>query len=302
MAEAKEDPQAPDTHPLVAERRLMVVPGVYDALSARLAERAGFPAAVLTGYGVAAVHLGEPDFGLLTQTEVLDTARRVIAAVDMGIIVDGDTGYGGPLNVQRLVRELISMGARGVLLEDQRWPKRCGHMRGKEVVSAEEHVAKIQAAVDARGDSPFVITARTDALETHGIDEAIRRAQMYKQAGASLLFVEGPRNREELARIGSELPGPLAVNLIEGGRTPLCSLEELAEMGFFSVGFVLSGLYAAAHALENTYKTIRSQGSTDSLRDRMLSFEQFNELIGAETRYAEDERYRAESTPKDSLD
>ena len=302
MAEAKEDPQSAVVHPLVAEKRLMVVPGVYDALSARLAERAGFPAAVLTGYGVAAVHLGEPDFGLLTQTEVLDTARRVIAAVDMGIVVDGDTGYGGPLNVQRLVRELISMGARGVLLEDQRWPKRCGHMRGKEVVSAEEHVAKIQAAVDARGDSPFVITARTDALETHGIDEAIRRAQMYKEAGASLLFVEGPRNREELARIGSELPGPLAVNLIEGGRTPLCSLEELAEMGFFSVGFVLSGLYAAAHALENTYKTIRSQGSTDSLRDRMLSFEQFNELIGAETRYAEDERYRTEPAPEDSLD
>ena len=149
-------------HPLVAERRLMVVPGVYDVLSAKIAQRAGFPAVVLTGYGLAASHLGEPDVGLLTQTEVLETARRVTAAVTIGVIVDGDTGYGGPLNVQRMVRELVAMGARGVLLEDQRWPKRCGHMRGKEVIPAEEHAAKIRAAVDARGDAPFVVTARTD--------------------------------------------------------------------------------------------------------------------------------------------
>jgi len=279
-------------HPLVAERRLMVVPGVYDVLSAKIAQRAGFPAVVLTGYGLAASHLGEPDVGLLTQTEVLETARRVTAAVTIGVIVDGDTGYGGPLNVQRMVRELLAMGARGVILEDQRWPKRCGHMRGKEVIPAEEHAAKIRAAVDARGDSPFVITARTDALETDGLDEAIRRARLYKEAGATLLFVEGPRTAQELRRIGAELPPPLVVNLIEGGRTPLCSLEELAEMGFFSVGFVLSGLYAAARALDETYREIRRAGGTTALRDRMLDFEEFNSLIGANQRFAEDERYR----------
>jgi methylisocitrate lyase len=279
-------------HPLVEAGRIMVVPGVYDALSAKLAARAGFPALVLTGYGLAASQLGEPDFGLLTQTEVLDAARRVIAAVDVGVIVDGDTGYGGPLNVQRLVRELVAMGARGVILEDQRWPKRCGHMRGKEVISAEEHAAKIRAAVDARGETPFVITARTDALETHGVDEAIRRAQLYKQAGATLLFVEGPRDADELRRIGAELPAPLAVNLIEGGRTPLLSLEELAELGFFSVGFVLSGLYAAARALDETYLEIRRAGATARLEDRMMSFDEFNDLVGVEARYAEDERYR----------
>jgi methylisocitrate lyase len=281
-----------NAHPLVEAGRLMVVPGVYDALSAKLAARAGFPALVLTGYGLAATQLGEPDFGLLTQTEVLDTARRVVAAVDVGVIVDGDTGYGGPLNVQRLVRELVAMGARGVILEDQRWPKRCGHMRGKEVISAEEHAAKIRAAVDARGETPFVITARTDALETHGVDEAIRRAQLYKQAGATLLFVEGPRDADELRRIGAELPAPLAVNLIEGGRTPLLSLEELAELGFFSVGFVLSGLYAAARALDETYREIRRAGATARLEDRMMSFDEFNDLVGVEARYAEDERYR----------
>ncbi|MDP2950494.1 MAG: oxaloacetate decarboxylase [Chloroflexota bacterium] len=281
------------THPLIHERRIMVVPGVYDVLSAKIAERVGFPSVVLTGYGVAASHLGEPDFGLLTQTEMLDVARRVTAAVGVGVVVDGDTGYGGPLNVQRMVRDLLGMGARGVILEDQRWPKRCGHMRDKQVIDGQEHAAKIRAARDARGDAPFLITARTDALETHGLEEAIRRGHLYKEAGADILFVEGPRTREELRRIGQELPGPLAVNLVEGGHTPLCSLEELQEMGFFSVGFVLSGLYAAARALERTYAEIREKGTTAGLGDNLMSFDEFNAIVGLEARYAEDERYRA---------
>lgn len=279
-------------HPLIAQGRIMVVPGAYDALSARIAERAGFPAVVLTGYGVAASYLGEPDFGLLTQSEILDTARRILNAVNIGVIVDGDTGYGGPLNVQRMVRELVAMGARGVLIEDQKWPKRCGHMRGKEVIDAEEHVAKIRAAVDARGEAQFMITARTDTLATHGIHEALRRSKLYKEAGADILFVEGPRSKEELERIGKELPGPLAVNLIEGGQTPLCSLEELAEMGFFSVGFVLSGLYASARALERTYAAILRYGTTDGLGDGVMHFDEFNSLIGVEQRYADDDRYK----------
>lgn len=283
---------ASDVHPLIRQGRLMVVPGVYDVLSAKIAERVGFPAVVLTGYGVSATYLGEPDFGLLTQAEMLDVARRVTAAVRISVIVDGDTGYGGPLNVQRLVRELVAMGARGVILEDQRWPKRCGHMRDKEVIPAEEHAAKIRAARDARGQAPFMITARTDALETHGLEEAIRRALLYKEAGADVLFVEGPRNREELAEIGRRLPPPLAVNLIEGGRTPLCSLEELAEMGFFSVGFVVSGLYAAARAIERTLRQLRRLGTTAHLGDQLMAFEEFNRLLGVEERYAVDERYR----------
>jgi len=282
-----------DVHPLIRGGRIMVVPGVYDVLSARIAERAGFPAVVLTGYGVSASYLGEPDFGVLTQSEMLDVARRVTAAVKIGVIVDGDTGYGGPLNVERLVRELVAMGARGVILEDQRWPKRCGHMRGKEVIEAEEHAAKIRAARDARGQARFTITARTDALATHGLEEAIRRASLYKEAGADVLFVEGPQSREELAEIGRRLPPPLAVNLIEGGRTPICSLEELAEMGFFSVGFVLSGLYAAARALERTFGELRRRGTTTHLGDALMSFDEFNGLMGVEERYAWDERYRA---------
>lgn len=282
-----------DTHALIRQGRIMVVPGVYDVLSAKIAERVGFPAVVLTGYGVSASYLGEPDFGLLTQVEVLDVARRVTAAVTIGVIVDADTGYGGPLNVQRLVRELVAMGAAGVILEDQRWPKRCGHMRDKEVIEAEEHAAKIRAARDTRGGARFMITARTDALETHGLEEAIRRGLMYKEAGADVLFVEGPRSREEMSEIGRRLPPPLAVNLIEGGRTPICTPEELAEMGFFSVGFVLSGLYAAARALERVMRELRRTGTTTHLTDDLMTFDEFNSLLGVEERYAADERYRA---------
>lgn len=279
-------------HPAIEQGRVMVVPGVYDVLSAKLAQRAGFGSVVLTGYGVAATYLGEPDFGLLTQTQILDVARRVTAAVDIGVVVDADTGYGGPLNVQYMVRELVRMGALGMILEDQTWPKRCGHMRDKSVIDAEEHAAKIRAAVDARGDAPFIVVGRTDALETHGLDEAIRRALVYKDAGADFLFVEGPRTRDELARIGKELPGPLSVNLIEGGRTPIVPLDELADLGFFSVGFVLSGLYAAAEALATTYSAIRSEGTTARITDRMMAFDDFNALVGLEERYAADERYR----------
>jgi methylisocitrate lyase len=157
---------------------------------------------------------------------------------------------------------------------------------------ADEHAAKIRAAVDARGEAPLFITARTDAIATHGIDEAVRRANVYKQAGADLLFVEGPRSKTELRRVGAEVPGPLAVNLIEGGVTPLCPLEELAEMGFFSVGFVLSGLYCAARALERAYGAIREHGCTEALGNDMMQFDEFNSLIGAEQRCADDDRYR----------
>ena len=278
-------------HPAIAQGRILVVPGVYDVLSARIAQQAGFHSAVLTGYGVAASALGRPDFGLFTQTEILDVARRILETVDIRLVVDGDTGFGGPLNVERMVRELVKMGAGGMILEDQKWPKRCGHMQGKSVIDAEEHVEKIQAAVEARGKSGFFITARTDALETHGVDEAIRRALLYKEAGADILFVEGPRTLDELKRIGRELPAPLALNLIEGGRTPLCTLDEAAEMGFISVGFVLSGLYAAAHALQNTYAEILRNGTTAGVADNMLNFSSFNEMIGVQEHMDRAEKY-----------
>lgn len=283
-----------EAHPLIQNHELVVVPGVYDVLSAKMAQRCGFHSAVLTGYGFAASHLGEPDFGFFTQSEILDCARRITAAVDIGIVVDGDTGHGGPLNVQKMVRELIRMGARGVLLEDQTWPKRCGHMRGKDVIAAEEHAQKIVAAKEARGDDMLIITGRTDSLETHGMDEALRRARLYKESGADVLFVEGPRTREELETIGKELPPPLAVNLIEDGKTPILPLEELKEMGFFSVGFVLSGLYAVSRTLERVYSEIRAKGTTRHMADELMPFSEFGDFIGYEKRFAEDERFKVE--------
>jgi len=284
-----------NVHPLIEAKKVILIAGIYDVLSAEIAQRAGFPAVVLTGYGVSASYLGEPDFGLLTQSEILDVARRVIQAVDIMVTVDADTGYGGPLNVQRMVRELIKIGAGGMILEDQRWPKRCGHMRGKEVIGAEEHAMKIRAAKDAAGQIPFIVTARTDAIATHGLDEAIRRAKLYKEAGADILFVEAPRSKEELRRIGKELPPPLAVNMIEGGLTPVCSLDELYEMGFFAVGYVLTGLFAAAKALERAFITLRSEGESSSITSDLISFEDFTSIVGLEKRYQEDEKYNIES-------
>ena len=271
----------------------LILPGAHDALAARLIARAGFSGFFIGGFGMVGARYGAPDIGLKSLGELSLAVRDILAACELPVLVDADDGYGDVKNVVQTVHTYERLGVGGLFLEDQRWPKRCGHMRGKEVIPAEEHAAKIRAAVDARGDTPFVITARTDALETDGLDEAIRRALLYKEAGATLLFVEGPRTKQELRRIGAELPPPLVVNLIEGGRTPLCSLEELAEMGFFSVGFVLSGLYAAARALDETYREILRAGSTTALRDRMLGFEEFNALVGVEQRFAEDERYRA---------
>jgi methylisocitrate lyase len=282
-------------HPLLKASKVMLIAGVYDVLSAKIAQRAGFSAVVLTGYGVSASYLGEPDFGLLTQSEILDVARRIVQAVDIMVTVDADTGYGGPLNVQRMVRELIKIGAGGVILEDQRWPKRCGHMRGKEVIGAEEHAMKIRAAKDAAGETTFIVTARTDAIATHGLDEAIRRAKLYKEAGADILFVEAPRSKEELRRIGGELPPPLAVNMIEGGLTPICSLEELYEMGFFAIGYVLTGLFAAAKALERAFITLRGEGESSSITRDLMSFEDFTSIVGLGKRYQEDEKYRIKS-------
>lgn len=279
-------------HPLVEDKKIILVAGVYDVLSARIAERAGFHSVVVTGFGVAASYLGEPDFGLLTQTEVLDTARRICNAVDIGVVIDGDTGFGGALNVIRLVKEAIAMGARGVLLEDQTWPKRCGHMRGKSVVPMEEHVQKIRAAVDARGDHPFIITARTDARGPLGLDEAIKRGKAYKEAGATLIFVEAPKTIEEMKRIAAEVPPPLVVNCIEGGQTPDLSLDQLHELGYLSVGYVLSGLFASARALDLTYRHLLEHGDTTGIRDRMMDFTEFTELIGVKEVYELDEKYK----------
>lgn len=277
---------------LLSDRSISLTTGVYDALSAKLAERAGFAAAMLSGYSVAGAALGEPDFGILTQSEMLETARRVVAAVDMPILVDGDTGGGGVINVQRLVGELVAIGAKGVFLEDQVWPKRCGHMRGKSIVPLEDHLEKIRAARDAKNGADFVVVGRTDARAVAGLDEAIRRGRAMKEAGADLVFVEAPESVGEMEHIAGEIAPPLLVNMVEGGRTPLLSLAELEAIGFEVVVYPVTGILSAARALERAYSHLARTGSTRELETSMMSFEDFGAVVGLEEKYAAAERYR----------
>jgi methylisocitrate lyase len=265
--------------------------GVYDTLSARIAQRAGFPMAFVSGYSVAATTIGEPDLGLLTQTEMVDRARRICMSVHVPVIVDADTGYGNPLNVHRTVNELIAAGAAGCFLEDQVWPKRCGHLQGKRIIPHDEYLHKIRAAVDARAGREFFIVARTDALATVGMDEAIARVTAARQAGADASFVEAPESEEQLAEIGRRSPAPNVANMIEGGRTPNLSREKLAELGFHLILYPLSGILASAHVLEHLYRKLARDGTTLGEEANLMSFAEFNELIGVEDKYLMAERY-----------
>jgi 2,3-dimethylmalate lyase len=276
---------------ILDEQKSIVFPGVYDTLSAKLAARAGFPMAFISGYSVAATSIGEPDLGLLTQTELIAQARRVCASVDIPIIVDADTGYGNPLNVIRTVRELIDAGAAGCFLEDQQWPKKCGHMRGKRVIEREEYIDKIRAAVDTRGDADFFIVARTDSLAVLGLDEAIERVTQARRVGADASFVEAPNSFEELAEIGRRAPAPVVANMIEKGKTPVLPKQKLAELGFHLILYPLAGLFAAAHGLASIYDTIRREDTTLGAESRLMAFDEFNELIGVESKYKLAERY-----------
>ncbi len=266
-------------------------PGIFDTLSAKLAERAGFPMGFVSGYSVAATSIGEPDMGLLTQTELIDRARRICLSVKIPVIVDADTGYGNPLNVHRTVNELIAAGAAGCFLEDQVWPKRCGHMRNKKVIDREEYVDKIRAAVDARAGRDFFIVARTDALAIHGMDEAIARVTAAREAGANASFVEAPASLEDLVEIGKRSPWPNVANMIEGGKTPVLPKEQLVELGFQIILYPLAGLFAAAKVMEEIFRKLQIEGTTLGLQQRLMTFGEFNRLIGVEEKYELAERF-----------
>ncbi len=281
-------------HRILEQVGAIAFPGVYDTLSAIISQRVGFPMGFVSGYSVAAASIGEPDLGLLTQTEMIDRARRICGSVEIPIIVDADTGYGNPLNVHRTVRELIAAGAAGCFLEDQVWPKRCGHMQGKRVVAREEYVDKIRAADDARAGRDFFIVARTDALAVHGLDEAIARIVAAREAGADASFVEAPGSLELLAEIGRRAPKPVVANMVEGGRTPVLPKRQLAELGFQLILYPLAGIYAAARAIQSIYEVLRDQGTTLGHEPSLMAFEQFNELIGVDQKYALAARFGAE--------
>src|ERR671931_1187353 len=251
----------------------VLMPVVYDAITARIAARLGFDIVFISGYSVSAARLGEPDFGFLTQTEMAEAARSVCRVSEAPVIVDADTGYGNAVNVLRTVRELQDAGAAGVFLEDQVWPKKCGHMAGKRVVESAEHAAKIRAAVDARGERDLFIVARTDARQPLGLEAAIERCHEYKAAGADALFVEAPQSREELERVAAALPGPLVANMIERGVTPHLTRSELAGLGYALIVCPLAALYASAKAILDVLEELHERETTAGAIDRMLAFD-----------------------------
>jgi methylisocitrate lyase len=269
----------------------VLMPGVWDPLSARLAAQAGFDAVFLSGYAVAGTLLGLPDIGALTQTEMAEVARRVCPVVaDTMVVVDADTGYGNALNVGRTVDLWEAAGATGLFLEDQVWPKRCGHMAGKQVVERGEWLAKLQAALDRR--SHLFVTARTDARAPLGLDEAIERGRMASALGVDALFVEAPESVAELELIASSLPGvTLVANMVETGRTPLLTPTELSEIGFDLIVSPLSGLFAAVQATGDAYARLAEVGTLRDDLDRLVAFETFTDLVGLPAAQAIDARY-----------
>jgi len=272
---------------------IVVLPGVFDALSAKIAQHVGFEAMFQTGYGSAASLLGLPDFGFLNAGENIDNARRIIRAVDVPVIVDVDTGYGNPLTVWKVVNDLIAYGGSGIFLEDQVWPKRCGHMRGKEVISSDDYVQKLRAALAASANKEFTIVARTDARAPLGLDEAIERGKMYYKEGADVVFVEAPQSEDELREIPKKINAPLLANMIENGVTPTFSADELKSMGYSMVVFPLSGLYGSAFAMKTIFSDLKKNGSTKNSRNIMLDFNGFNELVELSKFMQMEEKYQS---------
>ena len=265
---------------ILRKQGAVVFPGVYDALSAKIAEQSGFDLCFASGYGASASYLGMPDMGFLNQSDQCDVVLRVCAATNIPVIADADTGYGNVLNVRHTIERLIGAGAKGCFLEDQQWPKRCGHMRGKRVVGRDEFIGKIRAAVAARGDADFFIVARTDAIATDGLDEALARVTAAADVGADGFFVEAPETREQMERICKTAPHPLVANMIEGGKTPLLSRNELEQMGYSLILYPLTALYAAARAVADSLARLRQAEIGD--KNGLMSFTDFNEFIGAE--------------------
>jgi len=268
---------------LLMAKEILVMPGSYDCLSAMLIEKAGFKATQCSGYGFAASLLGKPDCGLMTFTEVVNHTRNIVNSVDIPVMADGDTGYGNVVNVVRTVQEFEACGCAGVNLEDQVWPKRCGHMSGKEVIPLEEMVCKIKAAVWARKDKDFVINARTDARQKYGPQEVVRRAKAYWEAGADLIFLEAPQSKDELKYYASELV-PLGIrisaNMLDGGRTPLVTFKELEEMGYSRCSVPVMPIYAATMGMKMALEQMKKDGHNQNLEGKIIPFADFNKLIG----------------------
>lgn len=264
---------------MIKSKKPLVIPGVYDAIGAKIAEKVGFDAMFQTGYGTSATLFGMPDYGFIGATETIDNARRISNAISVPLIVDSDTGYGNALSVWKLVKELESAGAAGIFLEDQKWPKRCGHMQGKEVIPQEEYTEKLGAALDARENKDFIIVARTDSRATEGLEAAIERGIQNKKTGADAVFIEAPRTLDEMKKIGKEIKAPLVANMIEGGATPMNSAQTLNKIGFNIILYPLSVLFANTFATMNILQELKNTGTTSKYKQKVVNFDQFNNLV-----------------------
>jgi carboxyvinyl-carboxyphosphonate phosphorylmutase len=266
---------------LLKRDEILVAPGAHDVLTARIIEKTGFEAVYMTGYGTSASLLGKPDVGLLSMTEMAQRASNMAEAVQVPVIADADTGFGNAVNVIRAVREYEKAGVACIQLEDQVAPKKCGHMLGREIISKEEMVGKIKAAVDARKDPDnILIMARTDARTNYGIDEALERGAAYEEAGADILFIESVESIDEMKKVTSSYKAPVLANMLEHGRTPLLSAKRLQEIGYDIVIFCVASTYVTAKAVMDLMMTLKSEGTTENYLDKMIAFEEFNKLIG----------------------
>jgi len=288
----------------LAEPRPVVAPGVYDALTASLAAAAGFEALYLSGAALTYTRLGRPDIGLVAMTEVAETIALVRDRVATPLIVDADTGYGNTLNVQRTVRLFERAGASAIQLEDQTFPKRCGHLQDKSVIPAEEMAGKVKAAVDARASAGTLIVARTDAVGVEGFERAVERARLYAESGADVLFVEAPKSREQLSAVTAALGTlrPLLANMVEGGETPLASAAELGDIGFRLVIFPGGIVRALARTAQDYYASLARHGTNEPFRDRMFGFGALNELIGTPEMLETGRRYEGAASRKEAAE
>ena len=269
-----------DLRSRLARKELLVAPGVFDGISARIADQMEFEALYMTGYGTVASHLGLPDAGIATFSDMVGRVAMLAGGTKTPLIADGDTGYGGLLNVQHTVRGYETAGAVAIQLEDQEFPKKCGHMLGRRVVPVADMVDKIRVAVASRDSRDFLIIARTDARTTLGLDEALRRAEAYAAAGADILFVESPESLEEMRTIGRNFDKPLVANMVEGGRTPVLDKKTLEEIGYSIAIFPAFGFLAAGSALRNVYSHLKAQGSSVGSNAELYRFSDFSELMG----------------------
>ena len=279
----------------LARKPIVVAPGVYDAFTALVATQAGFETLYVSGAAIAYTRLGRPDIGLVSMSEVADTIALIRDRVGANLVVDADTGYGNAINVVRTMRSFERAGASAIQLEDQDFPKRCGHLDGKGLIPADEMVGKIKAALDTRASRDTLVIARTDAVAVEGFERAIERASLYKEAGADMLFVEAPKTRDELARVTKALPGvPLMANMVEGGKTPPLPSAELERIGFALVIFPGGIVRALAHHAAGYYVSLAANGTTEPFRNQMLDFEGLNRVIGTPEMIALGKRYETQ--------